>query len=145
IEVAEKLSTKYTYNGESTELEETVGPEHEIKLNGGSEVLARKKVKYSYNEEGSPSEGRPYRLVTSTKETAFVAGKEEDPRTISESYSGQENLGWKLHSPPSTTVDPEGLKLTHTIVYSPTSGQVIETRMPAATGGQVSEYALPSG
>jgi RHS repeat-associated protein len=133
VEAAEKLSTKSVYNGEGTDLEETLGPEHEIKLSGAGEVQARKKVKYTYNEAEAPTEGRPYRLVTSTKESALVAGKEEEPRTVNESYSGQENLGWKLHAPTSTTADPEGLKLVHTILYSPSTGAVIETQMPAVS------------
>jgi hypothetical protein len=41
------------------------------------EVQARKQVTYSC-DEGAPAEGGPYRLVTTTKEAALTAGKEED-------------------------------------------------------------------
>jgi RHS repeat-associated protein len=134
-EAAEKLDTKGTYNTEGTELESTLGPEHEIKLQGATEpIKARKEVKYTYNEEGAPS-GGPYRVVTKTVEAAKLAnGEEKEPRTIADSYSGQEGLGWKLHTPTSTTINPGGLNLTHTSVFSATSGMVTETRMPSTSG-----------
>jgi len=134
-EASEKLDTKSTYNAEGTELESTLGPEHEIKLQGATEAIkARKQVKYTYNEEGAPS-GGPYRLVTKTVETAKLAsGKEEEPRTVTDSYSGQEGLGWKLHAPTSTSTNPGGLNLTHSTVFSPTTGMETETKMPSTTG-----------
>ncbi len=57
-EVAEKLDTKSTYSVGGSELLETIGPEHEVKVatsNGkevkaGSEVMGRDHVKYYYDE-----------------------------------------------------------------------------------------------
>jgi hypothetical protein len=134
-EVAEKLSTKNTYNTEGTELESTLGPEHEVKLQGTAEpIKARKSVKYTY-DQGAPSEGGPYELVTSTTEAAKLAnGEEKEPRTTSDSYSGQEGLGWKLREPTSTTTSPSGPDLTHKTIYSSSTGEVLETMMPAASG-----------
>ncbi len=143
LEASEHLGTNLTYNSEGAELASTLGPEHKVKLPNGSEVQARKQVSYTY-EEGAPSEGGPYRLPTKTVEAALVAGKEEDKRTVATSYSGQENLGWKLHKPTSTTVAPGGLNLVHGSVFSAQSGNQMETTMPSAQG-QVSEYALPAG
>ena len=88
-------------------------------------------VKYVYNEEGAPS-GGPYRLPTETTEDALTAGKEEDKRSVANSYSAQEGLGWKLHSPTSTTVAPSGMHLTHTATYSTSTGAETETATPAA-------------
>jgi RHS repeat-associated protein len=130
-EVAKPLYTEYQYNSPGTEVEETLGPEHEIKLPSGSEVEARKQVKYSYNEEGAPA-GGPYRLATSTTEAALTGGKAEDARTVKNSYSGQEGLGWKLHEPTSTTVAAGSLNLVHSALYSSTTGAQIETAMPGA-------------
>lgn len=134
-EVAEHLSTVSTYNSEGTELTSTLGPEHKIKLPGASsEVQARKHTTYSYNE-GAPSEGGPYYLVTKTVEAAKLSsGKEEDERVVKDAYSGQENLGWKLDEPTSTTTAAGGLSLTHTTLYSSTTGAEVETRSPGATG-----------
>jgi RHS repeat-associated protein len=132
VEVAEHLSTESTYNTEGTELTSAVGPEHKIKLPNGEEVQARKHTAYSYNE-GAPTEGGPFYLVTKTIETAKLAnGEEKAPRTITDSYSGQEGLGWKLKEPTSTTTTPGGLSLTHTTLYNAATGAEIETRSPGA-------------
>jgi RHS repeat-associated protein len=134
-EVATALSTESKYNKEETELEETLGPEHNVKLPSGSEVKARRATKYTYNEEGAPA-GGPYRLVTETKEAARLAsGKEEDPRTIKNSYTGQGSLGWELHEPTSTTVVAPAMPgggLVHSAVYSASTGAETETVMPGS-------------
>jgi RHS repeat-associated protein len=130
-EVSKDLDSESTYNAEGTELLETLGPEHEVKLSSGSEVKAREHAKYFY-DEGAPAEGGPYELVTKSTDGALIAGKEEaDIRTTTTSYSGQENLGWKLGKPTSVTTDPGGLKLTHTTVYEPATGNVAEVTQPA--------------
>ncbi len=130
-EVSKLLDTENTYNKEGTELERTLGPQHTVKLSSGSQVLARGETQYFY-DEGAPAEGGPYLLATKTTESALVSGKEEETRTSTTYYSGQENLGWQLGKPTSTTTDPSGLKLTHTIEYEASTGEVSETRMPAS-------------
>jgi RHS repeat-associated protein len=129
-ETSKKLDVENTYNTEGTELLGTLGPEHTVKLSNGSQVQARRHMQYGY-DEGAPAEGGPYGLPTKTTEGAQYAGKEEDIKETTISYSGQENLGWKLHEPTSVTSDPNGLKLTHTTVYEPTTGAAKETVMPA--------------
>ncbi len=141
-EVAKELDTEDTYEEKGsepgTQLLETLGPRHTVKLAQGKEkpdeeALAREHVKYSYNE-GAPSEGSPYDLVTKTIDDAQTASKEEfDKRETTTAYSGQENLGWKLRKPTSVTTNPSGLKLTHTILYEASTGEMNETRMPANT------------
>jgi RHS repeat-associated protein len=130
-EAAKPLYFERKYNTIGTEQLETLGPEHKVKLPSGSEVSARKFVKYTYNEEGAPA-GGPYRLPTETTEAALTAGKQEDLRTVTNSYSGQEGLGWKLHAPTSTTVAPGSLHLVHSATYNPTTGAETETAMPGA-------------
>jgi RHS repeat-associated protein len=153
-ELAGLLSTESTYEEggaePGTELLSTLGPQHTVKLavgKGGKEneeALAREHTTYSYNE-GEPSKGGPYHLVTKTVAAAQTASKEEfDQRTTKTSYAGQEGLGWSLRKPTSVTTDPGGLNLVHTTEYSSATGEVIETKMPAAAG-HVNEYALPSG
>jgi RHS repeat-associated protein len=131
-ETSKLLDTENTYNAEGTELLSTLGPQHTIQLPGGTHALARDHKQYYYNE-GAPTEGGPYGLPTKTTEGAEYSGKEEDIRETSTSYSGQTNLGWKLHKPTSVTTDPKGLKLTHTTVYEPTTGEVKETKSPAGS------------
>lgn len=129
--LAEELDTKYTYSEDGTRLESTLGPQHTVKLANGSEVQARKRTRYYY-DEGAPG-GGPYRLVTKTTEAALVGGEEKDVRTVKSSYSGQEGLGWKLHAPTSSTADPGGLNLVHKTTYDPHTGNVLEDSSPAAS------------
>ncbi len=132
-EVSKLLDTENTYNGEGTELQSTLGPQHAVKLASGAEVQARDHEQYSY-DEGAPTEGGPYDLVTKLTNGAQYSGKEEEVRTTTTAYAGQENLGWKLREPTSVTTDPSGLKLVHTTLYEAATGDVTETRMPASTG-----------
>jgi RHS repeat-associated protein len=128
------LDTQSEYNSEGTELLSTVGPRHAAKLANGTEVQARSHTVYHY-DEGAPAEGGPYRLVTKTTQGAQIEGEaEQDIRTTTTLYSGQNNLGWTLRKPTAVIADPSGLKLTHRTVYDPGTGNVVETRTPGASG-----------
>ncbi len=130
-EVAQTLDTQSTYGSEGTELLSTLGPRRTVKLANGTSVQARAHTVYSY-DEGAPA-GGPYRLVTKVTEGAQISGEPEaDVRTTTTSYAGQNNLGWLLRKPTATRADPSGLKLTRTTIYDPASGNVTETRTPAA-------------
>ncbi|HSZ14187.1 MAG TPA: RHS repeat-associated core domain-containing protein [Solirubrobacteraceae bacterium] len=142
VEASKLLDSESTYNttGEpGTQLLEALGPQHTVKLaqgkeKAGEEVLARNREQFFY-DEGAPAEGGPYDLVTKSITGAQTASKEEfDKRETMTSYSGQENLGWKLRKPTSVTIDPNGLKLTHTTLYEPTTGNLLETRSPKGSG-----------
>jgi tripartite motif-containing protein 71 len=138
-EVAERLGTvsKYTSNG--TELVETTGPEHEVRMTNKEVKEARDHVAYYY-DEGAP-EGETYNLLTRTVNSVLVGGKEEERRTARTYYSGQKNLGWKLRKPTSVVTDPAGLDLTSTTVYNETTGAVVEAKSP---GGSVETVYPPS-
>jgi hypothetical protein len=158
VEVATLLSTVYTYAskcskpGEPTEerestefgtrLCETEGPQHTIKYTAGKEqkeALARQQTRYFYDEHvpaGEPYAKETYNLLTEKAEFAELANREQvEVRTTKTSYSGQENLGWRLRAPTSVTEDPEGKKLTHTTLYNSVTGQIVETRGPAGQNG----------
>ena len=139
-----KYASESTYEEKGTEpgieVLSTHGPQHTVKLAVGKEgkvneeVQAREHTSYFYNE-GAPTEGGPYNLVTKTIEGAETPSKEEfDKRTTETSYSGQSGLGWKLRKPTSVITDPNGLDLVHTTEYNSSTGDVIETKMPAASG-----------
>ncbi len=138
-----KSATELTYEEKGTEpgteLLGSVGPQHTVELASGKggkvneEALARERTNYYYNE-GAP-EGGPYHLVTKTIDSAENASKEEfDKRTTETSYSGQGGLGWKLRKPTSVITDPSGLDLVHTTEYNSSTGDVIQTVTPAASG-----------
>jgi RHS repeat-associated protein len=151
-EVSKGLDSESTYNETGsepgTELLSTLGPKHTIELASGTQAEAREHTVYSYNE-GAPSEGGPYHLVTKMTEGAVIAGKEEsEVRTTTTSYSGQINLGWKLRKPSTVTTDPSNMKLIHSAFYEPKTGNVTETRLPEAgapTEEQGNSFALQFG
>jgi RHS repeat-associated protein len=131
-EAAKLLDTQSQYNTEGTELLSTLGPRHTVKLTNSKEVQARNHTLYNY-DEGAPSEGGPYRLVTKMTQGAQTETEGEgDIRTTVTSYAGQNNLGWKLRKPTSVTTDPKGLRLTRTTAYDETTGSITETGTPAA-------------
>jgi tripartite motif-containing protein 71 len=134
VEAAKKLDTESKYSADGTELLETIGPEHQVKI-AKEEKLARNQVKYSY-DEGAP-EGKTYGLVTRSIDDALVGGKEEDQRTTRTYYSGQNGLGWTLRKPTSVAVDPTGLDMVHATMYDKFTGNVIETKAPGGTAEAV--------
>jgi YD repeat-containing protein len=141
-EVAAKLSSEKEYAEEGTELVKVTGPEHKVKLSGGEEVEARAVTRYDYNEGAKEVEEKTheqYKLVTKTTSGALLAsGEEKEVRTTSTSYSGEGDLGWKLRAPTSTTDNPGGLNLVHTVVYEASTGAVVETKSPMGTARQPS-------
>ena len=141
-ESAGLLDTKNKYVKEGSELSETTGPQHLVKLASGSEVQARHHVKYYY-DEAAPV-GEEYGLVTRTVGSALVNGKEEESRTTRTYYSGQKGLGWKLRQPTSVVTDPAGLDLTHTTVYNEATGDIVETKNPGGTAETVYPPAYSS-
>ncbi len=131
LEVSQLLDSQTTYSEDGSEVLTSTGPQHTVKLANGSQVLARHKSHYYY-DEGAPGTGGPYHLVTKLTEGALLtSGAEEDLHTTVNSYGGQENLGWKLHVPTSITTDPAGLKIVRTKLYDPTTGEVTDAIMPA--------------
>jgi DNA-binding beta-propeller fold protein YncE len=141
-EVSEKLDTKTEYNPEGNEIIKILGPEHKIKLSSGSEVQARAVTRDYYDEGAEQAEGKneeTYNLLTKSTSGALLSnGEEKDVRTTVTSYSGQEDLGWKLRKPTSTTTDPSNLDLVHKTFYDKNTGNVIQTRAPAGNSEHVS-------
>ncbi|HUA73886.1 MAG TPA: RHS repeat-associated core domain-containing protein [Solirubrobacteraceae bacterium] len=125
------LDTQTFFNAEGTRVTGTLGPQHTVVLPNGKKVSARRQVQSSY-DEGAPSEGGPYRVVTKTIEAALVGEKQEDVRTTQDQYGGQSNLGWSLREPTSIThVNPEGENSTSTTLFDHETGDVTEERKPA--------------
>jgi RHS repeat-associated protein len=128
-ETSKLLDTENTYNTGSsepgTQLESTLGPQHQVELASGSKSEARALTTYTYNQS-APAEGGPYHLVTKITQST---NKETEERTTKITYSGQSNLGWKLRKPTSETTKP--LNLIHTTIYNEETGQAVETRSPA--------------
>lgn len=130
-EMAEKLDTRTEYGQGDSQIVKVLGPEHKVKLSGGSEVQARQVTHNFYDEGAQEAEEKnkeEYNLLTkSIVEAETSAGEKFEPRTMTTSYSGQNDLGWKLRKPTSTTVDPSGLDLVSSTVYDENTGNVVET------------------
>ncbi len=160
-ETSEKLDNKSKYSGETTaekEYEEkekknefglrllqTIGPEHEVKLSSGEKVKARA-ITHDYYGNGSTKETEEekeaeeknketYSLLTKSVSAALLAnGEEKDKREAITSYSGQEDLGWRLRQPTSATTGSGSATQTITTAYNPTTGNVVETRSDKGSG-----------
>jgi DNA-binding beta-propeller fold protein YncE len=143
-EVAEKLDTKTEYNSEDSQLIKVVGPEHKVKLTSGSEVQARLVTHDYYSQstkeveekkEAEEKNKETYNLMTRTTSAALLSnGEEKDKREGISSFSGQNDLGWKLRKPTSVTREPNGADVTTTTVYDGETGNTIEVQSPAAAG-----------
>jgi RHS repeat-associated protein len=134
-ETAQVLDTELGYGSGGVDLQTVIGPRHTVELSNGSTVQARQITQYVYDEGAPP--GGPYHLMTSERESARIEGEPSyaDTRNTRYSYSGQSNLGWRLHAPTSVRVDSLGLNLTTTTMYDAITGNVTETRSPAGPGG----------
>ena len=141
-EISKVLDTESSYSTNGTQLLETKGPRHTVKLASGSTIQARDHVRYFY-DEGSPG-GATYNLQTKSTDGAEYEGKEADVRTTTTTYSGQENLGWKLRKPTSSTTDPLGLDLVQKTVYDPITGNVVEVKSPGANSETIYPPAYAS-
>ncbi len=150
---AKLLDTETEYSADGSELLSSVGPQHEVKLANGTTTQARARTRHFY-DEGAPTEEHrqngsesvevPYRLVTKSTEGALLpGGSEEEVRAITDSYSGQSNLGWKLRKPTSVTTEPEpGKHSTRTTVYNAGTGDVTESTSPAGAGKPSSPHTV---
>ncbi len=144
-EKAERLDAKTEYEANDERIIKKTGPEHPIKLANGEEKEGRLVTRLSYDEGASEVEAvthEKYALVTKTTTAALLAsGSETEERVTETSYSGQNNLGWKLRAPTLVTNDATGLKIVHSTEYEPATGRVIATKAPL--GGAREAQALP--
>jgi RHS repeat-associated protein len=129
-----ELDAHSVYNAQGTEMLESWGPLHEVRLESGETVEARQHTTIHYDEGApAPPAGTPPAYLP-TKETiaAVVPGKEGEyePRVTETHYD------WNLRKPTETIVDPGGLGIRSVTKYN-ALGQVEETRQPknAAGGG----------
>jgi RHS repeat-associated protein len=129
-----ELDTHSVYNAAGTELLESWGPLHKVRLKSGEVVEARQHSVTRYDEEEpTPQAGTPWAFLP-TKETVgvVVPGKEGEL----EAKTTETRYEWKLRKPTETIIDPAGLNIRNVTKYN-ASGLVEETRQPknAAGGG----------
>jgi RHS repeat-associated protein len=132
VAASHELDSHSVYNAAGTEILESWGPLHEVRLESGEIVEARRHTITHYDEgEPAPPVGTPPAYLP-TKETvaAVVAGRkaELEPRITETRYN------WTLRLPTETIVDPGGLDIRSVTVYNGL-GQVEESRQPKGAGG----------
>lgn len=127
-----ELDVHSVYSPQGTEMRESWGPLHSVKLASGETVEARQHTVVSYDEGAPKPPGGtpPAYLPTKESVAAVVPGKEGefDSRVTETHYD------WALRKPTETVVDPGGLNIRSINVYNK-SGQVIETQQPKVAAG----------
>lgn len=134
-----QLDTQSVYSADGTEMLESLGPLHMVRLESGvsKEARARTVVEYDKEPNGAsipaPPTGTPWpHLPTKETTSAKTAEGTFDERSTETRYD------WNLRKPTDTIVDSGTsghLNLDTHIAYDPVTGQVSERRLPANPGG----------
>ena len=130
--VSHQLDSHSVYNPAGTELLESWGPLHPVRLENGESVQARQHTvtRYDDGEPALPSGTPPAYLPTKETVSTLVpaTGAELEPKVTETHYN------WTFRKPTETIVDPGGLHIRSVTLYN-AGGQVIETRQPEGVGG----------
>jgi RHS repeat-associated protein len=130
--LSHQLDSHSVYNANGTEMLESWGPLHQVRLESGESVQAREHTVTRYDEgEPLPPAGTPPAYLP-TKETVatVVPGREgELEPTVTET-----RYDWPHRLPKETIVDPGGLNIRSVTEYN-AAGQVIEARQPKGAAG----------
>lgn len=135
-----ELDTQFRYSKDGTELQEEVGPMHQVRLESGTTTQARlhKSIQYDANFKylngtttPAPGETKPHLPTTETTGALLANGSVVDQRTTEYRYN------WNLRKPTETIADPQGsVENKSVILYDEKSGLPIEIRQPKdASGG----------
>lgn len=128
-----ELDTHSTYNSEGTELLESWGPLHQVRLESGETKEARAHTVVRYEDPTPPAGQPPYYLPTKEITGATLA----DPTQDADQRTTETHYNWNLRKPTETIVDPgEGhLAIRSVTVYDEATGLPVETRQPSNSGG----------
>jgi RHS repeat-associated protein len=131
----EELESKSRYGEEGTQLEEELGPTHQIRLESGTVVPKARLhtvVFYKDKEKGWPGTGLNPHLPTATITGADIPGEVED----AERRATETKYNWATLQPIERVVDsePGGKQLATRTAYNEV-GQVTESSLPAKPAG----------
>jgi RHS repeat-associated protein len=136
-----ELDTQFRYSKDGTELQEEIGPTHQVRLESGTTTQARlyRSVLYDasfkyLNGTTTPSAGetKPHVPTSETTGALLSNGTVLDKRSTKYVYN------WTLRKQTEVISDPEGPEETKSVtVYDSTTGLPTEMRQPkeAGTGG----------
>lgn len=124
VALSEKIDSRSKFENKGTEMVESLGPEHQIKLANGETVRARTRTTLAY-DEGAPAEKDPH-LPTKTTVQAKVTGGAEnaDAKVTKTEYD------WTLLQPTKVVKDYGGLNITESTTYIASTGLVEGTYKP---------------
>jgi RHS repeat-associated protein len=129
-----QLDSQSTYSADGTEMLESLGPLHKVRLQSGSTVEARARTVVEYDKEApklKEGEAAPHLPTTETTSAKTLKGENLETRVTKTEYD------WTLRKPTKTIVDAEtgGLQLTTRIAYDPATGLPTERSLPAKLEG----------
>ncbi len=129
-----QLDTQLTYSADGTEMLESLGPLHKVRLESGSTVEARARTVVEYDKDApTPKEGEasPHLPTAETTSAKTLKGEDLESRVSKTEYD------WTLQKPTKTIVDAAtgGLQLTTRIAYDSTTGLPTERSLPAKPEG----------
>jgi RHS repeat-associated protein len=131
-ERSHELDTQSEYSADGTEMLQSWGPLHKVRLESGSTKEARAHTVVEYGKdplelkEGEVAPRLPTAETTSAKTTG---GEELESRTTETKYD------WTLRKPTEEIVDPKGLDLRTRNAYDSKTGQLTEHSLPGGPSG----------
>ena len=127
--LARSYSTLSIYSSDGQRLLTTLEPERDVMLASGVRQRGREVTKITY-DQGAPSTGRPYNLVT-TQEVAIRVWDAQGVEVDADKRTTTTTYDWTLRQPIAVTVDPGGLAAMTRTTYDAVTGLVTSTTNPA--------------
>jgi RHS repeat-associated protein len=127
-----ELDSHSTFSTDGTEMLESWGPLHTVRLDNGEIKEARAHTVVKYEDPAPPADQTAYHLPTKETTDALLAnGTETDQRASEIHYN------WKLRKPIETIIDPGTghFAITSVTVYDEATGMPLEIRQPLNSGG----------
>lgn len=143
VRVSHRLESWSTFSSDGTELWESLGPRHQVRLENGELVEARLRRKIRYDERApTPPAGTPPAHMPSWEQTwAEVEGRGEE---LDKRLTTIEN-NYYLRKPLWTTVDPGGLNINTSVTsYDEHTGLPIRVSQPKGGGAGTTKFVYYS-
>jgi RHS repeat-associated protein len=123
-----ELDSHSVYNSDGTEMLESWGPLHQVRLENGELKNARLHTVVEYKDPTPPTGQAPYHLPTKETSGAAVSGRPEDADQVTTEFT----YWWNLRKVGMTTVDPGlgHLDLHQITTYDESTGQVTDVYQP---------------
>lgn len=128
-----ELDSHSVFSADGTEMLESWGPLHPVRLAGGETKEARVHTVVAYVNPAPPTGQAPYHLPTTETTGAAIAGQSEDVDKRITEY----NYNWNLRLPTEEVVDPGSghLAIKSVTVYDEATGMPVEVRQPSNPSG----------